>query len=189
MFNSTHSLVGLAVARTGLDRWVPYAAATAVVAANLPDIEILSGLSGTAAYLDHHRGLSHSFIGVPCLALLLSGAMYVFSGKFWRTFAVALAAMATHPLLDYANNYGLRPFLPFDGTWYYGDVLFIFDLYLDFILLAGVLLGSRYKDRRQMFACLSLLAAVAYVGVRIELREIAWLRVRRKFRTGHCCRQ
>ena len=35
--------------------------------------------------------------------------------------------MATHPILDYANNYGLRPFLPFDGAWYYGDVLFIFD--------------------------------------------------------------
>lgn len=173
MFNSTHTFVGLAVARTGLDRWVPYAAATAIVAANLPDIEILSGLSGTAAYLDHHRGISHSFIGIPCLALLLSGAVYLFSGKFWRTFVVALAAMATHPILDYANNYGLRPFLPFDGAWYYGDVLFIFDLYLDAILLGGILLGSRYKNRRRWFAWLSLLVALTYVGVRIELRELA----------------
>jgi hypothetical protein len=115
---------------------------------------------------------------VPCLALLLSGAMYVFSGKFWRTFGVALAAMATHPLLDYANNYGLRPFLPFDGTWYYGDVLFIFDLYLDFILLGGILAGARYKNRRRLLAWLSLLAAAAYVGIRIELRELAEAKMR-----------
>jgi inner membrane protein len=178
MFNSTHTFVGLAVARTGLDRWVPYATATAVVAANLPDVEILSGLSGTAAYLDHHRGISHSLIGVPCLALLLSAAMCVFSGKFWKTFVVALAAMATHPLLDYANNYGLRPFLPFNNTWYYGDVLFIFDLYLDFILLAGIVLGARFKEQRQLFARVSLIVAVAYVGVRIELRESAAAKMR-----------
>ena len=44
MFNSTHTLVAVAIARTGADEWVPYAAATAVIASNLPDIEIVSGL-------------------------------------------------------------------------------------------------------------------------------------------------
>ena len=65
MFNSTHTLAGFTVARIGLDRWVPYATVTAVVAANLPDIEILSGLAGTGSYLDHHRGITHTFMGVP----------------------------------------------------------------------------------------------------------------------------
>jgi inner membrane protein len=173
MFNSTHTFVGFTVARTGFERWVPYATLTAVIAANLPDIEIFSGLSGTAAYLDHHRGSSHAFIGVPVLALLLSGAIYVFSGKFWRTFLVALTAMATHPLLDYMNTYGLRPYLPFDNTWYYGDLLFIFDLYLDSILLGGILLGARYRERRRIIAWVSLILAVAYIGVRVELRNAA----------------
>ena len=106
-----------------MDRWVPRAAITAVIAANLPDIDIVTALSGTPAYLRYHRGITHSFAGIPALALILTAALYIFSGNFWRTYLVALVAMATHPALDYSNTYGLRPFLPWDGTWYYGDVL------------------------------------------------------------------
>jgi inner membrane protein len=102
--------------------------------------------------------------------------MYFFSGKFWKTFVLALTAMATHPLLDYTNTYGLRPFLPFDGMWYYGDLLFIFDFYIDAILLAGILAGASQRLRRTM-ACISLIAAVAYIGVRIELRSLASARM------------
>jgi inner membrane protein len=173
MFNSTHTLVGFALARTGLDEWVPYAAATAVIAANLPDIEILSGLSSTAAYLDNHRGISHAIAGIPVLALLLAGSMYYFSGNFWKTFAVALVSMATHPALDYTNNYGLRPFLPFDGTWHYGDLLFIFDPYIDCILLLGLIAGRYLNRRRKIMVFSSLFLVVAYIGMRVELQRLA----------------
>jgi inner membrane protein len=173
MFNSTHTLVGFALARTGLDEWVPYAAATSVIAANLPDIEILSGLSSTAAYLDNHRGISHTFVGIPVLALALAGAMYYFSENFWKTFTVALLSMATHPVLDYTNNYGLRPFLPFSGTWYYGDLLFIFDPYIDGILLLGLIAGRYLNGRRRNMAFLSLVLVITYVGMRVELRRLA----------------
>jgi inner membrane protein len=173
MFNSTHTLVGFAIARTGLDEWVPYAAVTALIAANLPDVEILSGLSSTARYLDDHRGITHTFIGVPVLALLFTGAMYYFSENFWKTYAVALAAMSTHPALDYLNTYGLRPFLPFDGTWHYGDLLFIFDPYIDGILLIGLAAGAFFDRSRKMTAWMSLVLVVAYIGARIELRNLA----------------
>src|SRR5438477_2174939 len=88
MFNSTHTFVGLAVARTGLNRWVPRAAITAVIAANLPDIDIVTGLVDTATYLHYHRGITHTFIGIPVLALLLASVMYVFTDNFWKTYVV-----------------------------------------------------------------------------------------------------
>ena len=89
MFNSTHTFVGLAIARTGLDDWVPRAAITAVIASNLPDIDIITGFSSTATYLEYHRGITHTFVGVPLLALSFTTAMYIFpetSGKpiSWR---------------------------------------------------------------------------------------------------------
>ena len=99
MFNSTHTFVGLAIARTAPEKWVRNATATAVIASNLPDIDSIAGLWGTAAYLDHHRGITHSLIGVPLLALLLSSVIYFFSGKFGKTYAIAVIAMATHPVL------------------------------------------------------------------------------------------
>ena len=172
MFNSTHTLVGFSIARTGLDDWVPYAAVTAVIAANLPDIEVLSGLTGTAAYLDNHRGITHTFIGVPLLAFIFAAAMYYFSGNFWKTFAVSFAAMCTHPALDYLNTYGVRPFLPFDRTWYYGDLLFIFDPYIDSILLLSLVAGA-FFNRRRAIAGLSLVLVLGYIGTRVELRSLA----------------
>jgi membrane-bound metal-dependent hydrolase YbcI (DUF457 family) len=173
MFNSTHTLAGFAVARAGGDKWGPYATATAVIAANLPDIDSIAGFWGTASYLDHHRGITHSLIGIPILSLLLSVVMYFFSGNFVRTYAVALVAMATHPALDFLNPYGLRPFLPMNGTWYYGDILFIFDPYLDTALLFGLILGVRYPKFRQTGAILSLFLGIAYIGVRMELHAAA----------------
>ncbi|HYR86217.1 MAG TPA: metal-dependent hydrolase [Terriglobia bacterium] len=173
MFNSTHTFVGLALARTSPHRWVPYLTVTAIIAANLPDIEIFTGLAGTPTYIQYHRGITHTFIGIPILSLALALGIYVFSGNFWRTFLVSLLVMATHPALDYANTYGLRPFLPFSGKWYYGDTLFIIDPILDLILLAGIIASYRVKTHRLLLAWASILIALAYIGGRVELRNQA----------------
>jgi inner membrane protein len=173
MFNSTHTLVGLAIARTGLDRWVPYATATALIATNLPDIEIITGLASTPTYIEYHRGITHTFIGIPILSLALALGMYIFSENFWKTFLVALAVMATHPALDYANTYGLRPFLPFNQIWYYGDTLFIIDPYIDLMLLAGFLVGYRLSRIRRLSAWVSILLVLVYIGIRIDLHAEA----------------
>ena len=173
MFNSTHTFVGVAIARTGADDWVPYAGLTAVIASNLPDIDIVTAATGTATYIDYHRGFTHSFLGVPFFSLIVAAGMYYFSGKFWRTFTVALIAMATHPVLDYLNTYGLRPFSPLDDTWYYGDILYIIDPYVDGVLLLGILAGALFESSRKVMAWVSLIFVVAYVGARIELRSMA----------------
>jgi inner membrane protein len=173
MFNTTHTFVGLAVARTGLDKWVPRAAITAVIAANLPDIDIVYDLAGVPSYIEHHRGITHSFVGIPLLSLALAGGMYIFTRNFWRTFVLALIVMGTHPALDYSNPYGLRPFLPFNGTWYYGDTLFIIDPVIDLILLLGIVIGGFFKRAKPAMAYVSMIIALVYVGLRINARNTA----------------
>src|SRR5262245_32190440 len=130
MFNSTHTLVGLTLARAGLDRLAPHAVWTAVIAANMCDIDGITLIKGTASYLDVHRGFSHSILGIPLLSLALAGVMFWATGRFLGHLAVALAVAATHPLLDFANTYGIRPLFPFDSHWIYGDILFVIDPYL-----------------------------------------------------------
>src|SRR5262249_31942847 len=44
-------------------------------------------------------------------------------------------ASATHPLMDWTNNYGMRPLLPWSGRWFYGDLVFIVDPFI--LLLVG----------------------------------------------------
>src|SRR5947208_1640416 len=121
MFNSTHTLVGLSLARTGLDRWAPGATWAALIASNLPDIDIVTQFAGTTTYLEYHRGITHTIIGTPVLSLALAGVMYVTTGghrpplqgsaesrgrAFRKYFFIALIAMSTHPVLDWMNTYG-----------------------------------------------------------------------------------
>src|SRR5205814_4677248 len=56
----------------------------------------------------------------------------------------------------YTNTYGLRPFLPWNPTWYYGDLLPIIDPYLDAVLFTGILAGevSRHNKRFITWLCL-----------------------------------
>ena len=77
MDNLAHTLVGAALARAGLDRVSPLATPTLVIGANLPDLDVLAGFSGGLSYLDYHRGITHSVIGLVCQAPLLAGAMLV----------------------------------------------------------------------------------------------------------------
>jgi inner membrane protein len=173
MFNSTHTLAGIALVRATPKNSLRYATITGVLAANLPDIDLVTGLPGTAAYMAYHRGITHSLIGISILSLLLAGILVRFSAEFWKTLFLSLAAMATHPLLDFANNYGWRPFLPFNPKWFYGDTLFIVDPYLDAILLIGILASFRFQRLRQPLAWACILCAFTYIGFRIVIHHHA----------------
>ena len=66
MDNVCHTLVGVAVARAGLDRKTAMAATTAAIAANLPDIDVLVFLTG----IPRSRSAAAITHGVPAQLLL-----------------------------------------------------------------------------------------------------------------------
>lgn len=120
MDNVTHTLTGLALAQAGLGRRSPGATLALVLASNLPDADLLFGISGPATYLEHHRDVSHSLVAIPLLALGLAGAVRLFNRKA-RTlplFLVSLAAIAVHVFMDLWTSYGTRVLAPFDRTFY-----------------------------------------------------------------------
>src|SRR5258707_13633454 len=78
MDNLTHSLVGLAAAKAGLERWSPGTTSLCILAANAPDSDIVFLLFGDRwDFLQHHRGITHSIAGTLCLALLIPLVFYV----------------------------------------------------------------------------------------------------------------
>ena len=83
MDNLTHSLVGLTAAKTGLERLSPGATLLCVLAANAPDSDIVVLAFGDRwDFLQHHRGITHAFVGTAFLALL---AQLIFLGvdRLW----------------------------------------------------------------------------------------------------------
>jgi len=145
--NLTHSFVGLAAAKAGLERLSPGTTTLCLLAANSPDSDIIVLTFGDRwAFLQHHRGITHAIVGVIALAVLLPLIVH-FLDRLWSRFrhqpaktklkGLMLASFivtATHPLLDWTNNYGIRFLLPWSQKWSYGDLVFVVDPYIWLIL-------------------------------------------------------
>jgi inner membrane protein len=172
--NLTHPLPGLALARAGLSRRTRGATAVLVLASNLPDVDLVFGLRGTAAYLEHHRDLSHSVVGAPLLALGLALALRAIvkeSRLAWLVLC-SLLGVAGHVFMDLWTSYGTRVFSPFDHGYYAWDLVFIVDPLILALLLVSVFLArERAFGARAAAAGLSLV--LAYVGARGVLHSEA----------------
>ena len=159
MDNLTHSLIGLAASKAGLEKLSPGTTTLCVLAANAPDSDILVLIfGGRWAFLQHHRGITHSIVGTLALALILPLIFYAGNlllsrlrgttvrVRFRGLILASLIVSATHPLMDWTNNYGVRFLLPWNPRWFYGDFVFIVDPFLWLILGgAAFLLTSKTK--------------------------------------------
>lgn len=138
--------------RAGLNRKSALATLTLTLAAEAPDLDVLSRINGPAFGFAHHRGFTHSFLGVPIDALAVVAFVYLiwrFRGRKTKDarlpprwgvlFLFACLAGLSHILLDFTNNYGVRPFWPFSEKWYSWDIVFIFEPIMFTMLLLGLI--------------------------------------------------
>lgn len=161
MDNLTHSLIGAALAQAGLKRKTGLAMPALVIGANIPDIDAACffWLDGTE-HLGFRRGITHGPPALVLLPLLLTGAL-VFYDR-WQArrgtrpperlplrlgwlFLLSLVGTLSHPLFDWFNSYGIRLLEPFSSRWFYGDVLFIVDVWILAMLGTGVWLSRRQE--------------------------------------------
>jgi inner membrane protein len=129
----THTATGLFLSRIGLKRWTPLATPILLLAANAPDIDIVTASGGSLSYLHYHRHMTHSLVAMPVLALLTVVLVRVVARKpvAWAgAFFAALIAVASHLLLDLTNAYGIRLLLPFSAEWLRLDLNNIYDLWI-----------------------------------------------------------
>jgi inner membrane protein len=146
----THFLTGTCLSRAGLNRKTGLATLTCVLAAEAPDADILYYFGGSVTGFQHHRGFTHTLLGAPLVAgVVLAGVYGIY--RLMRTgdrepkhpprwkllFIYALIAVLSHLFLDFTNNYGVRPFAPFNPRWYSWDIAFI----VDPLILAALFLG------------------------------------------------
>ena len=145
----SHTLTGAALGCTGLERRTRFGRLTLIAGANLPDIDAATYFLAGVESLAFRRGITHGVAAVVVLPLLLALAvkglaMLTRRGRpdgapLKELLLLAAIAVATHPLLDLLNNYGIRLLMPFVDRWWYGDTLYIIDPIVWTILLAGIL--------------------------------------------------
>jgi inner membrane protein len=187
----THFLTGACLGRAGFNRKTALATATMTLAAEAPDIDVISRFKGSAFGFVHHRGLTHSFLGLFGMSALVVGFIYLIwllrgrktndpnlPPRWGLLFLFAYLAGLSHILLDLTNNYGVRPFWPFSEHWFSWDIVFILEPLLLLFLVAALVLpslfglineeiGARQKGPQgRLAARLALIAIVILWGVR-----------------------
>jgi inner membrane protein len=204
----THFLTGACIGRAGLNRKTAYATLAAVLAAEAADMDVFWTLRGPVEGLKHHRGITHTFVGAPVVAGVIVGLVALLHLWLERRrkrrlaaaeldpnapvprrlqaktvhwgwlYLTALIAALSHLLLDWTNNYGLRPFFPFNPRWYAGSFVFILEPVIWALLLVAMivpallgLVAGEIGERRSPFrgqgwAIFALVGMVALWGWR-----------------------
>lgn len=143
-----------------------------MLAANLPDVDVLAFLGETPA-VAIRRGWTHGILAQAILPVALTAAFVLYDR--WRPprgptapglnvlplLALCYAGVLSHVGLDWLNNYGVRLLMPVSNRWFYGDSVFIVDPWLWIVLAAGVMMARRRRAGPP--ALLSLAVAAVYV--------------------------
>lgn len=190
------------MARVGFNRRTALATLTMTLAAEANDIDIVTSFKGQTVYFAHHRGVTHTFVGVPFVAAAVLLLVWIIdklrrrfgnqearaarlrkSGlptetRWGLLYGLAVFAGLVHILLDFTNNYGVRPFEPFSYRWYAWDTVFIYEPLLYMALIGGLVLPSLFglineevgsrsrKPRGRIGAIFALIGVLAVWGVR-----------------------
>src|SRR5215813_1742693 len=190
MENVCHSLAGMALARAGLVERTPLTTVALVVGANLPDIDLAwSSFRSALVCFHYHRGWTHSILGFFLLTLLWWLALLLIERWLSRrgstepagALPLLLAAslgVGSHILMDAANSYGIRPFLPWNDRWVYGDLWVVVDPWLWLFLGGAVYLtgeGGRRRDTLWLMGAFAAAIVVLSASLVPLSRRAAWL--------------
>jgi inner membrane protein len=172
MDNLCHTLVGAAFGEAGLKSRTRFGTPVLMIAANLPDIDVLSFVAETPA-VALRRGITHGVLGQALLPVVLTAVVLLFdrwrpprpgstSARAAPLLLLSYVGVLTHVGLDWLNNYGVRLLMPFSNRWFYGDSVFIVDPWLWLALGLGIFLARRCA--RPRLAIVSLLVSTVYIA-------------------------
>jgi inner membrane protein len=185
-------MAGAVLARAGLDRrgTLPLASGTLMLAANVPDIDVLVLFLGSYAGLALRRGWTHGPLAMVLLPLALTAVMLGWdrwvrrrgaSGAslapmtFGATLIIAFIGVLSHTFLDWLNTYGVRLMMPFSREWFYGDAVFIIDPWLWLLFTIALVRWRRTRRRVQIFGSI----AAVYIAGMVVVSAVAEKEVHR----------
>lgn len=155
-----------------------------MASANLPDLDVLTFVLSDLPAVGFRRGWTHGVLAQALLPLALTGIVLLIDR--WRprrhgsespplrpgwVLALSYIGVYSHVLLDWLNNYGVRLLAPVDWRWFYGDAVFIIDLWLWLALGTGVWLARRRRVPQPARWALGL--AVCYIAAMVVAARVS----------------
>ena len=184
----THGIAGALVAKAFFSEREGRVATLAAVAGSVfPDTDMLPNLfhHDTLAFLETHRGITHSFVALPVFALLLGSLTCLFTGrrKKWLLFSGLFGiVIGLHIFMDLITSYGTMIWSPLSRARVSWDMTFIVDVVFTTIVLLPQLTAWVYSDRERaqrrgwaVWLCLSLAGiAIATLASGVQVPVSGW---------------
>ncbi|SHN42489.1 inner membrane protein [Duganella sacchari] len=190
MDNLTHSIIGFGVGEL-VHRSLPAEAdslsqrvrhrlllVSCALASNFPDLDLFLTklLPAPLGYLLNHRGHTHTVAWALPQALLLAFLLWLCwpgARALLRTsrsarlgFALSVGiGFVLHLAMDYTNSYGVHPWYPMSGRWFYGDMVFIVEPLFWMAIGVPMALIMRWRTLR-VAGLAGLLAALLFFVMR-----------------------
>jgi inner membrane protein len=176
----THALSGALIARATAPRdsppgTLPRRIAAGFLAAAAPDLDFVISYAGPVAYLEHHRGVTHSVLLLPLWALVLSWllAKILREKRGWRAlYGITALSLAAHIVGDIITSFGTIVFAPFSDWRAAIGTTFIIDLWISGIIVAGLAFCLFFRKAKAPAVAASLMLA-AYVGFQYVQKQNA----------------
>jgi inner membrane protein len=176
----THALSGALLARAtnpkdAPPRSLPRRMAAGFFACAAPDLDFVVGFFGPVAYLEQHRGVTHSLLLLPLWALLFSWilAKILREPRGWRAlYGITAMAIGLHIAGDWITGFGTMVLAPFSNFRAALGTTFIIDLWFTGIIVAGLLASIVFRKTR--IPALAAGAALAgYVAFQYAEKQVA----------------
>lgn len=146
------------------------------VGAIIPDLDILWQLKGDLAYLRHHRGGSHSLVGIALIAILIGGVLKLAfpMSELWQLMVWAFAGALSHSVFDICNSYGAQLFYPWSRNRITLNLVQIFDPVV--LAVFGLMAWVGRAGGKSYWGLLLLLPI--YLGLRWLMRAHLYKRIK-----------
>ncbi len=171
MDNVTHAALGLALAEAAFPSLGRAGLGLALLASELPDIDIFFGWGNPWSMVTTHRGITHSILLVPLAAAALGAIWSRLSsaGNFRTFFLLALVCLIGHVFLDVLTTYGTQIFEPFSRYRAGWGWVAVIDPVVTVALLAGGIaawwIRGRHPAIANHVALAGLLVTAGYVSL------------------------
>ena len=163
----THGLAGALISRAGFTQKLGKRAGWILPGtAMFPDLDILYRLEGLPTYIQNHRALSHSFVGILLSGILIGAVLGRLDEerRYTAWMSACWVGLFSHQVLDLVTSYGTVVLYPFSTRRFYLDWVFVIDVFLSATLLVAWWMARRAKqDAGKRIAFHGIVVSIGYI--------------------------
>ncbi|ENH95757.1 membrane-bound metal-dependent hydrolase [Gracilibacillus halophilus YIM-C55.5] len=145
-----------------------------IIGSHAPDFDTILKLRNNAAYIRHHRGITHSLPAIILWGIAIASFIYLFIPEvnflhlwLWTGIAVIL-----HVFVDIFNAYGTQAYRPFTKRWVAYGFISTFDPYIFTLHVIGGIAWMLGAHPGYTWIVIYTIITLYYMKRYIDKREI-----------------